>query len=69
MSHVMVRCEQCSNSWKLTGNWSPLVRETLESKPCPKCGADALCCPEPVAGKRPRGRRKPTEPRVTGKPG
>ena len=49
MVSVVVKCEACANSWKLTGNWSPLVREAVESRACPKCGAQALCCTEPAA--------------------
>ncbi len=67
MSSMTVTCESCANSWKLTGNWSPLVQQMIESRPCPKCGADALCCVEAVAEKRKKGlRRRATAPRAVG---
>jgi hypothetical protein len=65
VSSMMVKCESCTNSWKLTGNWSPLVQEMVESRPCPKCGAETLCCAEAVPEKRAKGpRRRASEPRV-----
>ena len=64
MSSMTVTCESCTNSWKLTGNWSPLVQQMIESRPCPKCGAATLCCAETVAEKGKKGRRKAAEPRV-----
>ena len=37
------------------GNWSVYERETLESRPCPKCHSYTLSSPEPTdAGRRPR---------------
>jgi hypothetical protein len=51
----------------MTNNWSPLVQEAIESRPCPKCGAAALCCSESVAVKRKKGRR-PADGRTANKP-
>jgi len=66
VSSMTVKCESCANSWKMTGNWSPLVQEMVESRPCPKCGATTLCCAQTVAEKRKKGMRwKASEPRVT----
>lgn len=59
MTSVQIRCESCSNSWKLTGNWSPLVQENVESRSCPKCGSDTLCCTQAVPEKGRKLRRKP----------
>ena len=65
MSSMKVTCENCTNSWNMTGNWSPHVQEMIESRPCPKCGADALCCAAAVADKRKKGpRRRTTERQV-----
>ncbi|OWK47392.1 hypothetical protein FRUB_01091 [Fimbriiglobus ruber] len=51
-------CGSCDRSWKMTGNWSALAREAVESRPCPSCGAYTLNCPEPEPLKA-RGRRYP----------
>lgn len=63
MTNILIRCESCANSWKLTGNWSPHVQETIESRSCPKCGSDTLCCTPVVPEKGRKLRRKPTPPR------
>jgi hypothetical protein len=49
-----VRCATCQHRWNLVGNWSEYERQAIESRPCPKCGAYALCCPEPT---RPTGKK------------
>ena len=43
-----VCCGKCQHSWTLMGNWSVYERETLESRPCPKCHSYTLSSPEPT---------------------
>jgi len=67
VASMTVKCESCANEWKMTGNWSPLVQEAIESRPCPKCGAATLCCSESVAEKRKKGRRTADQRGTTAK--
>jgi len=46
-----VCCGSCEHSWNLAGNWSDYERQSVESRPCPRCGAYTLKCPEPMKPK------------------
>src|ERR1700722_18944492 len=37
-------CESCEREWPLTRTLSFFEKQSLESKPCPNCGACTLAC-------------------------
>jgi hypothetical protein len=63
VTRISISCESCRRSWAIVGAATVYERQSIESQPCPACGAYTLCCPEPVDGtpRRPRrGKRSDT---------
>ncbi|WP_145241590.1 hypothetical protein [Urbifossiella limnaea] len=61
MSHYTVACASCGLRWQKPGSLSAYEGQSVESRPCPSCGAYTLGCAEvrPAA----RGRRSAERPR------
>gem|GEM_PF-3057248 len=66
MNAWKVCCGKCQHSWTLVGNWSVYERESLESRPCPKCGSYTLSSPEPTVSVRRRPRVHLESPPIAG---
>jgi hypothetical protein len=54
MERWTITCESCEGTWSLACSFSFYEQQTLESHPCPHCGAYTLTCGEPT-GERARG--------------
>lgn len=67
MGAWQVVCRACEFTWTLAGNWSEYERQSVESRPCPCCGAYTLTCPEPQRPAARAGKRR--EPIVTRRAG
>jgi hypothetical protein len=51
MSGWIVQCRSCGFAWPRTVTLSVYERESLESRPCPRCAAYTLSCHKPVPKK------------------
>ncbi len=44
MERCTITCESCERIWSLQTSFSLYERQTIESRPCPHCGAYTLTC-------------------------
>jgi hypothetical protein len=44
VTRFIVSCESCGLSWMVARSFSIYEQQTIESSPCPQCGAYTLCC-------------------------
>jgi hypothetical protein len=42
-----VACGSCELNWTRPAGVGDFERQAIESRPCPRCGAYTLTCPEP----------------------
>jgi hypothetical protein len=45
---LTIRCMSCGQRWTLAKAFTLYEQQSVESCPCPQCGAYTLCCEEPV---------------------
>jgi hypothetical protein len=57
MTRISIACESCGRSWAIVADTTVYERQSIESRPCPACGAYTLCCPEPSEPRRKRPRK------------
>jgi hypothetical protein len=49
MKRLSISCASCGRAWAIVTGATVYERQTMESRPCPSCGAYTLSCPEPAA--------------------
>ena len=47
MDRFSISCESCDRVWSTASSLSFYEKQSLESRPCPHCGAYTLCCTDP----------------------
>src|SRR6266545_2526285 len=58
VSPLLISCESCDRHWAVATPYSLYEQQTVESCPCPHCGAYTLSCPEPAEPPQRRGSRR-----------
>jgi ribosomal protein S27E len=61
MPKTKITCASCGKAWTLAHRSSIYEQQSLESRPCPRCGGYTLCCHSAETVIR-RGARKPALP-------
>ena len=49
MTELTIRCISCGQDWTVRKSVDLYERQSVESYPCPQCGAYTLCCDEPAS--------------------
>ena len=49
MERLTISCECCERLWTVAARLSFYEQQSLESRPCPHCGAYTLACHDPDA--------------------
>jgi hypothetical protein len=44
---LTIHCVSCGQRWTLAKTFTLYEQQSVESCPCPQCGAYTLCCEEP----------------------
>jgi len=59
---LTISCASCGQSWSVPTPFSIYEQQSVESCPCPHCGAYTLCCREPaLVPRRPEYARRPLQ--------